>query len=134
MVTITEATTISIDKKTLEKLSVIARKASLTKTELITQYIEALFTLISETKESSKISLTDFHIDLLHSTISQQKAELFDITELPTFIQSFYACQKLIEDGEARNEFYTKEQLLAKGFNGEDIDLLLEEQKRRFLK
>ena len=129
-----EQTTIAVDKKTLEKLSVIAQKSSLTKTDIITRYVNALSQLISETKESSKISLTDFHIDLLHNTLSQQKAELYDISELPSFIQSFYALQLKIENGELSGKFYTKEELLKDGFAEPDIDILLDEQKKRFSK
>ncbi|MGD0158861.1 MAG: hypothetical protein ABSB89_01020 [Candidatus Bathyarchaeia archaeon] len=130
-----EVTTISIDRKTLEKLSVIAVKASMTKTELVTAYVDALFKLIEEARPpSQKISLTTFDIDLLHGTLKQSFANLYDITELPDFIQNFYSCQKFIEDGEAKTRFYTKEELLKEGFNGADIDILLDEQKRRFKK
>lgn len=130
-----ENSTVSIDRKRFDKLSVVERKAGMSKTEIVSRYIDALAQLIEEARpDSAKISLTDFELDLKLGIMKQGFANLFDITELPLFIQNFYALQKLIEDGEARNQFFTKEQLLAKGFNEADIDLLLEEQKRRFKK
>jgi hypothetical protein len=129
-----ENTTVQLSKERNRKLDIITVKSGETKTELIGRYIDALYQLCEETKESSKISLTDFHIDLLHSTLSQQKAELYDLNELPDFIQNYYALEKYLEDGEAKTRFYTKEELLSKGFNSEDIDILLAEQKKRFEK
>lgn len=130
-----EQSTISIDKRTLDKLTVIAQKSSLTKTVIITAYIDALFRLIMEARPNSeKISLTNFEIDLKLGILKQGFANLFDITELPDFIQSFYACQKFIEDGETKAKFYSKEELLTEGFSSADIDILLDEQKKRFEK
>jgi len=130
-----EQTTVAIDKKTLEKLSVISQKASMTKTEIITSYVEALFKLIREARpDSEKISLTTFEFDLLHGTIKQSFANLFNIDELPQFIRDFYGCLKFIEDSELNGKFPTKEELLKAGFCEADIDILLAEQKARFEK
>jgi len=125
-----EQSTISVDKKTLDKLSVIAQKSSLTKTVLITSYIEALYKLIREARpDTQKISLTSFEIDLVHGIIKQSFANLFDLTELPTFIQDFYACEKRIEDLEMSKQPISKEILLKEGFSEVDIDILLKERK-----
>lgn len=130
-----EQTTVAIDRKTLDKLTVIAQKSSLTKTEIITDFIDSLAKLIEEARPSTlKISLTNWHIDLTNGKMEISFANLFDLTELPDFIQNFYACQKRIEDGEASGKFYTKEELLAEKFNEADIDILLSEQKARFQK
>jgi len=130
-----EYTTIAVDKKTLDKLSVIARKSGITKTIIITSYIEALFKLIREARpDTEKISLTNFEIDLKLGILKQGFANLFDIGELPDFIQSFYACQLRIENGELSGKLATKEELLKEGFNEADIDILLSEQTTRFEK
>lgn len=127
--------TISIDEKTLEKLTVIAQKSSLTKTEIITDFIDSLAKLIEEARpDTQKISLTNWHIDLAKGTMEISFANLFNIDELPDFIRSFYMCQKRIEDGELSGKLATKEELLKEGFNEADIDILLSEQKTRFEK
>jgi hypothetical protein len=131
MVTMMEATTISVDKKTLDKLTVIAQKSSLTKTVLITAYIDALYRLITEARpDSEKISLTNFELDLKLGVIKQGYANLFDIGELPHFIQDFYACLKRIEDLEMSKQSISKEILLKEGFSEIDIDVLLKERKK----
>jgi len=123
--------TISIDEKTLEKLTVIAQKSSLSKVVLITAYIEALYKLICESVESERISLTNFELDLVHSTIKQGFTGLFDLTELPRFIQDFYGCLKRIEDLELSKQPISKEILLKEGFSEIDIDILLKEREKK---
>ena len=135
VVVIMEYTTVAVDKETLAKLSVIAQKSSLTKTVLITSYIEALYKLIREARpDTQKISLTNFEIDLKLGILKQGFANLFDIGELPLFIRDFYGCLKFLEDAELRGEFPTLEELVKKGFNKEDAEILLAEQKVRFSK
>jgi hypothetical protein len=126
-----EQTTVAIDRKTLDKLTVIAQKSSLTKTEIITDFIESLSKLVEEARPSTeKISLTNWHIDLVKGTMEISFANLFDLTELPRFIQDFYACQKRIEDLEMSKQPISKEILLKEGFNETDIDILLKERKK----
>jgi hypothetical protein len=79
--------------------------------------------------DSEKISLTNFEIDLKLGVLKQGFANLFDITELPRFIQKFYECQLRIENLELSNQPVSKEILLKEGFAETDIDILLKERK-----
>ena len=125
-------TTISVDKKTALVLRWIAQKSSLTQTEIVTSYIMALAQLISEARPNTqKISLTSFEIDLLHGTLKQGFANLFNISELPEFIQRFYTCLARIEEIEASGKIPTFEILSKEGFEKADIEKLLAERAKK---
>ena len=125
-------TTISVDKKTALVLRWIAQKSSLTQTEIVTSYIMALAQLISEARPNTqKISLTSFEIDLLHGTLKQSFANLFNLSELPEFIQRFYACLARIEELEASGKEPTFEMLEQEGFDKADIEKLLAERAKK---
>jgi hypothetical protein len=130
-----ELTTVAIDKERNKKLSVICQKGSLDKGEFLGEFIDALYRLIAEARPNTeKISITSWAIDLKTSTMKIGFANLVSLDGLPDFIQSFYSCQKFLEDSEINGKFPTKEELLAEGFNEADIDILLNEQKARFQK
>jgi len=125
-------TTVAITKERNRKLGVICQKGSFDKSEFLGQYIDAFYTLMVEARPASeKISITPFEIDLAHGTIKQSFANLFNIDELPTFIQDFYRCQKRIEDLELSSQPISKEILLKEGFSEADIDILLKEREKK---
>ena len=125
-------TTVALSKKTALVLRWIAQKSSLSQTEILTSYIEALASLISEARPNTeKISLTSFEIDLLHGTLKQGFANLFNLSELPEFIQRFYACLARIEDISSSGKEPTLEMLEHEGFEKADIEKLLAERAKR---
>jgi hypothetical protein len=81
-------TSLGIDSSTLEKLRKISAKARLTETEIIRDFVNAVYQIMSEgIQESSRISLGSFP-ELKTSSVRTMLAPiLFGLTELPQEIQ-----------------------------------------------
>jgi len=125
-------TTVALSKKTALVLRWISQKSALSQTEILSSYIEALARLITEARPNSeRISLTSFEIDLLHGTLKQSFANLFNLSELPEFIQRFYACLARIEELEASGKIPSFEMLEKEGFDKADIEKLLAERAKK---
>jgi len=125
-------TTVALSKKTALVLRWISQKSSMTQTEILTSYIMALAQLITEARPNTqKISLTSFEIDLKSGILKQGFANLFNISELPEFIQRFYACLARIEEIEASGKIPTFEILSKEGFEKADIEKLLAERAKK---
>jgi translation initiation factor 2B subunit (eIF-2B alpha/beta/delta family) len=129
---ITGTTTVALSKKTALVLRWLSQKSSLSQCEILTSYIEALAQLITEARPNTeKISLTSFEIDLKSGVLKQGFANLFNLGELPEFIQRFYACQKAIEDISSSGKEPTFEMLEKEGFEKADIEKLLAERAKK---
>lgn len=76
---------LGIDKPTLEKLKAISAKARMTETEIIREFIEKLFQLITEgIPESNRLSLGSF-VDLKSGSVRTCVAPIFfGIEEIPS--------------------------------------------------
>lgn len=82
-------TSLGIDSSTLEKLRAISAKARLTETEIIRDFVNAVYQIMSEgIQESSRISLGSFP-ELKTSSVRTMLAPIFfgSISELPSELQ-----------------------------------------------
>jgi hypothetical protein len=99
-------TSLSCDEETANKARRCSAKTHESIAELVRRYFNALDKLLDEIEESSRVSITDFEIDLKTSTIRQQCVPIFTLLELPVEIQ------RQVEDWE--RELREKEKVSAK--------------------
>lgn len=84
-----EQTTVALTKERNKKLTVLSYKTGHDKTELVGDFIDALYRLIVEgLEESQKVSLTTWEINLANSTIRINAEPLFNLSELPSGLQA----------------------------------------------
>jgi hypothetical protein len=80
-------TSIGVDEETAIDARYCSAKTHESQSELARRYFKALRKLLQDLPESARVSITDFEIDLKTSTIRQQCAPIFTLTELPYEIQ-----------------------------------------------
>jgi len=82
-------TTVSMDKDTQKMLRTISCKVGLSQSQLLEDFVKALYQLLSEgLEETHRISLTNWEIDLVKSTIRINASPIFSLTELPSELRN----------------------------------------------
>ena len=80
-------TNMYLDVETILKLRRDSARTHEPIAELIRRYANALDKLLEVIPETSRVSITDFALDLATSTIKQQVTPIFGLSELPYEIQ-----------------------------------------------
>jgi hypothetical protein len=82
-------TTVSMDKDTQKLLRAISAKVCLSQSQLLEDFVKALYQLLSEgLEETHRISLTNWEIDLAKSTIRINATPIFSLHELPSELRN----------------------------------------------
>ncbi|MGA2310100.1 MAG: hypothetical protein ABSG57_11215 [Candidatus Bathyarchaeia archaeon] len=83
-----EQSTVALSKERLRKLNVIRAKTGHDNTEIVGDFIDALYSLIVEgLQETQKVSLTNWEINLANSTIRINAEPLFNLSDMPSGLQ-----------------------------------------------
>jgi len=78
-------TTVSMDKDTQKMLRSISAKVGISQSQILEDFVKALYKLLSEGLESTqKISLTTWEVNLKNSTIRINASPIFSLNELPS--------------------------------------------------
>lgn len=122
--------TISVDVEVLKKLSAISTRAKLSKVEILTEWINAVYSIMADSIESTNRVTIGTFPDLKNSqvVIKLGAFSFGGIENLPKFVQSFFECEKKIEDIQLSGHQPTLEEMLALGFKKEDVQKLLREK------